>query len=99
MTQKKINTPDSSSNPSESRSIRLLKWIREHPAYWRIVCTPGEPDMNCETAGKLTAMLAQEGFYELIFVLLSVHREAEFMQSALKRLLLELMLDREDGQA
>ena len=35
----------------------------------------------------------------LIFVLLSVHREAEFMQSALKRLLLELMLDREDGQA
>lgn len=36
--------------------------------------------------------LAKEQFYELIFVLLMVHRNAEFMDSVLKTMLLEMIL-------
>lgn len=41
----------------------------------------------------LIKRLAKEGFYEIIFVLLMVHREDELLQSANKEMLLELMID------
>ena len=40
----------------------------------------------------LIERLAKEGFYEMIFVLLMVHRDANSMNSVFKTMLLEMIL-------
>ena len=46
----------------------------------------------------LIEKLAQEQFYELIFVLLTVHRNAEFMDNIFKNMLLEMILSGWKGE-
>ncbi len=48
--------------------------------------------MNLDMMKKLVEQLAKEQFYEIIFVLLMVHRNAEFMDNIFKTLLLEMIL-------
>lgn len=92
-TDQKI-TPQNSANIHNSRSIRLLKWIREHPAYWRIICTPGDPNMSPGMFQRLIERLNMEKFYILIPVMATVHRKAEFIPQALRELMLELIIER-----
>lgn len=58
-----------------------------------MICTPNDEHMNADMMIMLIKRLAKEGFYEIIFVLLMVHREDELLQSANKEMLLELMID------
>lgn len=46
----------------------------------------------------LIEKLAQEQFYEIIFVLLTVHRNAEFMDNIFKNMLLEMILSGWKGE-
>ena len=48
--------------------------------------------MNINMMKMLIQRLAKEGFDEIIFVLLMVHRNAGFMDNTLKYLLLEMIL-------
>ena len=59
---------------------RLLKWIREYPGWWYLICTPGEEHMDLTMMQTLLQRLSQEGFYEIVFVLLMVHRDQPFMK-------------------
>ena len=76
----------------DKQTIRFLKWIRQYPGWWYLICTPDEEHMNIGMMKLLIERLAKEGFYEIIYVLLTVHRNAGFMDSVFKILLLELIL-------
>ena len=48
--------------------------------------------MNLDMMKKLVEQLAKEQFYEIIFVLLMVHRNEDFMDNIFKTMLLEMIL-------
>ena len=56
-------------------TTRLLRWIREHGGWWYLICTPGEEHMNLEMLRLLVKKLHEAELDDLIFVLLTVHRE------------------------
>ena len=76
----------------DRNTIHFLKWIRQYPGWWYLICTPGEENMNISMMKMLIERLAKEQFYEIIFVLITVHRNAGFMNSVFKHLLLEMIL-------
>jgi len=82
----------------DKHTIRFLKWIRVHSGLWYLICTPDEEHMNLGMMKKLVKRLAKEQFYEIIFVLLMVHRNATFMDSVFKMLLLEMILSGWKGE-
>lgn len=82
----------------DKHTIRFLKWIRKHPGLWYLICTPGSEHMNLDMMKKLVERLAKEQFYEIIFVLLMVHRNEGFMDNIFKTLLLEMILSGWKGE-
>ncbi len=76
----------------DKEAIRLLKWLRRYSGWWYLICTPGDEHMTMDMMKMLIQRLAKEGFYEMIFVLIMVHREEDFMKSALGYLLWDLVL-------
>ena len=75
-------------------ALRLLKWIKRHPLYRRIICTPGDPNMSPGMFQRLIERLNMEKFHILIPVMATVHRKAEFIPQALRELMLELIIER-----
>lgn len=82
----------------DRQTVRFLKWIRKYPGWWYLICTPGEAHMNIGMMKMLIERLAGEQFYEIIFVLLTVHRDASFMDGVFKSLLLEMILSGWEGE-
>lgn len=77
-----------------ARTVRFLKWIRDHSGYWYLICTPNEEHMDLDMAKRLLTELYQQGFYEMIFVLLSVHRENPCFAHLSEYLLLDSFIAR-----
>ncbi len=82
----------------DRHTIRFLKWVRKYPGWWYLICTPNEEHMNISMMKMLIERLSKEQFYEIIFVLLTVHRDADFMNSVFKTLLLEMILSGWKGE-
>lgn len=82
----------------DKQTIRFMKWIRKYSGLWFLICTPDQEHMNNTMMKKLITMLAQEQFYEIIFVLLMVHRNARFMESFNGEMLLEMMISNWEGK-
>ena len=76
----------------DKHTIRFLKWVRQYPGWWYLICTPDEKHMTLDMMKMLIQRLAKEQFYEIIFVLLTVHRNAGFMDSIFKTTLLEMVI-------
>lgn len=76
----------------DKHTIRFLEWILKYPGWWFLICTPGDEHMNLQMMKMLIDRLAKEQFYEIIFVLLMVHRNEEFMDPVFKTLLLEMII-------
>ena len=93
--------PESSESLTKrnKQTIRFLEWIRRYPGWWYLICTPGDEHMDIVMMKSLMERLSKEGFYEMIFVLLTVHRNAGFMDSVFKTMLLELILAGWKGEA
>lgn len=77
-----------------SQALRLLKWIQTYPAWWYLICTPDAKEMTRDMACNLIQYLADDGFYEIIFVLLMVHRNAAFMKHLSDYMLLDSIVER-----
>lgn len=73
-------------------TIGLLQWIRDNPGLWQGICTPGDKLMYFETMKELIEQLSREGFYDIILVLLTVHRHNSNMKNALEGLMTEMFL-------
>lgn len=76
----------------EEQALRLLRWIQKYPGWWHLICTPGDERMAPAMMKMLIQRLKEGQFYEIIFVLLMVHRKAGFLRNILRPLLLELIL-------
>ncbi len=74
------------------RTLKFLKWVYDYPVWWRIICTPGDKEMDLHTLKQLIEELKKESFYEIIFVLLMVHRNEEYIMDGLAESMLLQML-------
>ena len=64
----------------DKQTIRFLKWINKYPGWWQLICTPNDEHMNINMMNMLIKHLAQEQLYEIIFVLLMVHRKEKYVK-------------------
>ena len=81
-------------NPTQRQQqvIRFLKWVKRYPGFWELICTPSDEKvkMDLRKMRMLIEKLYNDGFYELIFVLLTVHRKAPFMEGLHEYVALDL---------
>lgn len=87
----------SNKNSRTAQTVRFLKWIRTYSGWWYLICTPNEEHMNLSMMRTLIQCLYKEGFYEIIFVLLMVHRNDPVMSHVPEYLLLDGLVARWDG--
>lgn len=83
----------------DKQTVRFLKWVKDYPGWWYLICTPADKHMNMSTMKMLVKRLAQEQFYEIIFVLLMVHRNEEYVKSISEFMLAEMTAANWDGKA
>ena len=83
----------------DRQTVRFLQWIQNHSGWWFLICTPDDEHMDLTMMKLLVTRPAKEEFYEIIFVLLMVHRNAPFMNSVFQSMLLELVLSGWKGGA
>lgn len=82
----------------DKQTIRFLKWIRRYPGWWYLICTPNEKHMNIKMMNLLIKHLAQEQLYEIIFVLLMVHRKESYMKDVSSYMLLNMVTENWGGK-
>lgn len=58
-----------------SHMQKVLQWIRDYPGWWYLICTPGTEEMSLQMLRLLVQKLCNAHLYELVFVMLMVHRE------------------------
>ena len=80
-------------NKRSKQTVHFLKWIRQYSGWWYLICTPNDEHINLQMMRLLIARLYQEGFYEIIFVLLMVHRDDPVMAHATDYLLLDCLTE------
>ncbi len=83
----------------DRQTVRFLNWVRRYPGWWHLICTPNDGNMNIKTMNKLVRCLAQEQLYEIIFVLLTVHRKEEYVKDLSGFMLLNLMAENWSGKS
>ena len=76
----------------DRQTIRFLKWVRRYPG-WYLICTPNEEHMNIKMMNTLIKHLAQEQLYEIIFVLLMVHRKEKYVKDVSNFMLLDMVTE------
>ena len=67
----------------KERSREVLNWSRANRNYWRIICTPNDEQMTPDMIKKIIINLQENSLYELIFVMLTVHRKTAFVNDIL----------------
>lgn len=80
-------------------TTRFLTWIREYTGWWYLICTPGAEEMNLDMMNMLIQRLYKEQFYEMIFVLLMVHRNEKIMENFFKFMCLDFLLAAWKGES
>lgn len=83
----------------DRQTVHFLKWIKKYPGWWQIICTPDDEHMNIEMMKMLIKRLAEEEFYEIIFVLLMVHRNEKYVKSLMDSMLLKIIIKKWNGKA
>ncbi len=83
----------------EKQTVHFLKWINLHSGWWYLICTPNTKHMNMETMKSLIEQLEKEQFYEIIFVLLMVHRHENFVENMFNYLLLDILTENWKGNS
>lgn len=73
-------------------TLSLLKWIHKYPGYWELICTPNHEYMSRERMLSLLKELHKMNRPDLIFVTLSVHRNADYMVNLEKETALPLLI-------
>lgn len=83
----------------DKQTVHFLKWIKRYSGWWFLICTPNDEHMNIGMMKSLIERLEKEQFYELIFVLLMVHRNEPFMKNIFNYLSLEIITENWNGNA
>ncbi len=70
----------------------VLKWKKENSGRWLLICGHENEHMNLKMMQMLIERLAEEGFYEIIFVLLEVHKNKEFVKDVKETLFQDMVI-------
>ena len=54
---------------TESKTAEFLKWLADHPGIQRILCCE-EPEMDAQKCIEAMNQLAEQGFYQAVYLLL-----------------------------
>lgn len=73
---------------------KFLNWSAAYPGWLQLICTPNHGCMSPQTMKMLVERLADESFYEIIFVMLEVHRNTPYVKDLAKTLLLDMMIEK-----
>ena len=78
----------------DQQVIHFLKWVRRYPGFWKAICTPEneEHPMDLKKMQMLVGKLRQEGLYEMIYVLLTVHRKEPYLDEIARAMLLDTLI-------
>lgn len=82
----------SKGNGRHIQTVRFLKWIERYSGWWYLICTPKDEHITPRIMQTLIEQLAKEQFYEIIFVLLMVHRKEEFVKSTGETMFVEMLI-------
>jgi len=91
-------TKSDKSKDRNKQTLRLLKWVEQHQGFWYLICTPDDEHMNPQMMKTLIGHLAEESFYEIIFVLLTVHRNEKYMEGFYPSMLLKMLVSEWDEE-
>lgn len=83
----------------DKQTVDFLKWIKRYSGWWYLICTPNDEHMNMVMMKSLIERLEKEQFYEIVFVLLMVHRNEPFMKNIFDYLSLEIITENWNGNA
>lgn len=61
--------------------VRLLVWIDRYPGFWKLISDPHCGYMDMDKMRKMVRMLADAGLYDVIFFMLEVHKERNFVRN------------------
>ena len=75
------------------QAIKFLKWTRKYSGWWQLICEPNNEHMNQSMMRMLIEKLEKESFYEIIFVLLSVHKNEPFVNCLNESLFNDLLIN------
>lgn len=82
----------------DRQTVYFLKWIRQYSGWWYLICTPNDEHMNMSMMKMLIQQLQKDQLYEIIFVLLMVHRNESFMKNIFVYLSLEIVTENWSGK-
>lgn len=82
----------------DQQTIRFLKWTKNYSRWWYLICTPNDEHMNPEMMRMLIKHLAKEQLYEMIFVLLMVHRKEQYVKDISSLISLDLIIKNWGGK-
>lgn len=86
-------------NMRNKQAVRFLKWINEYPGWWQLICTPNHELASIRNMQTIIRKLAKESFFEIILVLIMVHRNEEFVKDLCQYMLMYLTTkEMESGQ-
>lgn len=85
---------DKCTKKSDKRVVSFLKWIERYPGWWHLICTPNDENLDLQVMQTIIKKLAEESFYEMIFVLLMVHRNEKFMYHLYQHLLAKVTINK-----
>lgn len=73
-----------------AKLLRLIDWIDQYPGFWQMACDPNNEHMNMSKMRTIVGLLAQAKLYEVIVVVLAVHKNQGFIESLKQEMLLEM---------
>lgn len=79
-----------------AQTVKFLKWTRQYGGWWYLICTPNDESMNPQIMKLLIEKLADNSFYEIIFVLIMVHRNEPFVDDFVKAMFTEAVIQQWD---
>lgn len=82
----------SKGNGRNRQTIRFLKWINRYSGWWYLICTPNDEHINNSIIQTMIEQLAKEELYEIIFVLLMVHRNEDCVKTTGQAVFMEMMI-------
>lgn len=73
-----------------ARLLRLIDWIEQYPGFWQMACDPNHEHMSITKMRTIVGLLAQAELYEVIVVVLAVHKNQGYIESLRKEMLLNM---------
>lgn len=74
------------------QTIRFLNWIIQNPSWWHLICTPNDERANIQNMQTAIKKLEKESLFELIFVLLMVHRDEKIMKNLYRSMFIRMSI-------